>query len=252
MANLLDRKKRRENWLLARLAEKQYSRNLLSVARQIQALITGHAPDGTVKDTQSLIYSLYKYAELIEPWASAVAGYMLADVSRRNEKAWRQHGADIGRELRHVIKDTPVGIEMRSMLKENVKLIKSLPTKAAENVHAMVQEGIVKGTRSTTIAKEILESSSVPVWRAKLIARTEVSRAAVTLTQARAQAIGSQGYIWRTVGDADVRPDHKAMEGVYVPWGKPPSFSHEPTLGPYHAGAGPNCRCFPSPIFPKF
>ena len=177
---------------------------------------------------------------------------MLADVSRRNERAWAEHGRDIGRELGAVIRDTPVGGVFRALLRDQVGLIQSIPLDAAERVHASVQKGMLSGERSATLARSLSEQQSIPIWRAKLIARTEVSRASVALTRARAEAIGSKGYIWRTVGDADVRPDHKRMEGEFVPWGLPPSFPSEPTLGAYHAGAGPNCRCYPEPVLPDY
>lgn len=175
---------------------------------------------------------------------------MLADVNVRNERAWQQHGNEMGRALRREIAQTPVGAVFRSLLSEQVKLIKSLPEEAAERVHEIVQGEMPKSTRSGTIAAQILASADIPKWRAKLIARTEVSRAATALTQARAQAIGSEGYIWRTVRDADVRDTHQKMEGKYVKWTHPPKT--DKSLDPYHAGAGPNCRCYPEPVLPDY
>ena len=49
--------------------------------------------------------------------------------------------------------------------------------------------------------------------RANTIARTEVSRASTMFTQARAEAIGSDGYIWRSSEDSDVRDEHKELNG---------------------------------------
>jgi SPP1 gp7 family putative phage head morphogenesis protein len=197
-----------------------------------------------------LIKALESYAKLIEPWAVSVASYMIADVNQRNKKAWKEAGNEVGRSLRKEIEETPVGGVMRGLLAEQVALIKSLPLEAAERVHEAVQEEMPKGTRSTTIAARILEQQDVPVWKAKMIARTEVSRAAVTLTQARAEMIGSTGYIWRTVGDYDVRKTHQKMNGKFVPWSKPPKT--DKSLPPYHAGSGPNCRCYPEPVFPDY
>lgn len=220
------------------------------MAKAIKGIIKGFNPDGSLASTQPLTTALERYADLIVPWATTVARYMLADVGRRNLKAWHEHGLSIGTELRHEIAQTPLGGVYRGLLAEQVTLIKSLPLKAAERVHTMVQEGMIASTRSTTIAKEILESAEIPIWRAKLIARTEVSRAVVTLTQVRAQAIGSQGYIWRTAADPDVRPTHQLMEGVYVRWDTPPKT--DKSLDPYHAGCGPNCRCHPEPVLPDY
>ena len=199
-----------------------------------------------------LVQALREYADLISPWAKSVGMSMLADVDRRNERAWREQSADLGRELRRTLKDTPVGAVYRDLLAQQVHLIRSLPLDVAAKVQANVQEALPAGTRSATLAKQMQELKDLPVWKAKLIARTEVSKASVALTQARAQAIGSEGYVWRTVGDGDVRPEHKRMNGKYVRWDHPPSFPEEPTLGPYHAGAGPNCRCYPEPVLPDY
>ena len=192
--------------------------------------------------------TLQRYAETIEPWAASVARYMLADVNRRNEQAWAEHGKEISRLLRREIATAPTGQAFRSLLAEQVGLIKSIPLDEALRVHKLVQEGMFASTRSTTMAKQLLETADVPLWRAKLIARTEVSRAAVTLTQVRAQSIGSEGYFWRTSGDGDVRPTHKEQNGRYIRWDSPPKT--DKGLAPYHAGCGPNCRCYPDPVLP--
>uniref|UniRef100_A0A3B0MF58 Phage head morphogenesis domain-containing protein n=1 Tax=Arsenophonus endosymbiont of Trialeurodes vaporariorum TaxID=235567 RepID=A0A3B0MF58_9GAMM len=62
----------------------------------------------------------------------------------------------------------------------------------------------------------IANSGKVTASRAKMIARTELGRATQALTQARALAIGSTGYIWRTAHDGDVRPSHKKLEGQFI------------------------------------
>lgn len=208
-------------------------------------------PDGTLPNgTFPLIRALTLYSEVIGPWAETVAKYMLADVNVRNERAWHEAGNEIGVGLKRLITQTPLGDTYTGLLKEQVTLIKSIPLDAAERAQKLVLEGLPKSTRSTTIAQEILAQSDIPLWRAKLIARTEVSRASVTLTQVRAQSIGSEGYIWRTVKDGDVRPTHKEMEGKYVRWDTPPKT--DKSLDPYHAGCGPNCRCYPEPVLPDY
>ena len=82
--------------------------------------------------------------------------------------------------------------------------------------------------------------------RARLSARTAGARTAMELTKARAQSVGSEGYIWRTVRDSDVRPSHKGMEGKFVRWDDPPTLDN--LTG--HAGGLPNCRCYAEPIIP--
>lgn len=208
--------------------------------------------DDSYSHAKEIAKTLERYAGLITPWATAVGKHMLADVNRRNEKAWAEHGNEIGKGMRELIERTPVGWLLQDSLARQVTLIKSLPLEASQRVHAVVLNEMPRSTRSTTIAQEILKHSNIPEWRAKLIARTEVSRASSELTIARARKLGSTGYIWRTVGDFDVRPEHKRMAGKFVSYDNPPSFPEEPTLGPYHAGCGPNCRCWIDPVLPDF
>jgi SPP1 gp7 family putative phage head morphogenesis protein len=240
------RREARERFLAGRNAEKQYARQLRQVAKQVGDIVNGLAPDGIVGNVSELVGALNHYADLLQPWAKAVASRMIADVSRRDAAAWEKHGKLIGQALRREIDTAPTGAAMRSSLAEQVKLITSLPREAAERVHKLTLEGISKGTRASEIAKEIGQSGEVTKSRAMLIARTEVSRTATALTKARAQHIGSEGYIWRTTRDGAVRPSHKAMEGKFVRWDDPPEI--EGMKG--HAGGFPNCRCFPEPIIP--
>lgn len=202
----------------------------------------------TQEDERQIRHALLRYEDLIRPWARSVARFMLADVERRNEQQWREHSKEMGRALWVEIQQAPTGMVMQALMDDQVDLITSLPRKSAQRVHDIVTKSLMDGKRASTIAKDILETGHVAASRARLIARTEVSRAQSNLTQARAMYAGSPGYFWRTSRDGDVRDTHKAMEGVYVPWDQPPKT--DANLDPYHAGCGPNCRCWAEPVLP--
>lgn len=174
---------------------------------------------------------------------------MVADVARRNERMWKEVGKEMGRGIRDELKRSPQAAIYHDLQRENVELITSIPKKAADRVQQLTQEALSTGRRAESISREIMASEKVSKSKARLIARTEVARAQATLTQARAMQAGSEGYIWRTSTDADVRDTHKAMEGKYVRWDSPPKT--DKSLDPYHAGCGPNCRCYAEPIFPE-
>jgi len=241
------RKEARERFLAGRRAETQYAANLRALARQIDTIVRGFAPDGVLADPTALIQTLQKYAEALGPWAQSVAWRMVVDVSKRDAVAWSKHGKMIGRSLQREIASAPTGDAMRKALVRQVQLIKSIPRDAAERVQLLTLEAITKGVRASEIAAEIMRSGEVSKSRAMLIARTEVSRTATALTQARAEFVGSTHYVWRTSKDGDVRPSHKAMEGQAVAWNDPPVLDN--LRG--HAGELPNCRCFPEPILPE-
>lgn len=243
-----DRTGKRARWLQARRAESSYQTRLLGVARQIEAIIKGFSEAGKPKDPNKIIEALFDYADLITPWARSVASYMIADVGRRNTKAWKEIGEEMGKALKAELEQAPTGRIYGALMQEQVDLITSLPREAAQRVHRLTQQALIESTRAEDIAKEIMRTGEVTKNRAKLIARTEVARTASNLTEARALFAGSEGYIWRTSGDGDVRDTHKHMNGKYVRWDSPPKT--DKNLAPYHAGQGPNCRCYPEPILP--
>lgn len=242
-------------WQVARAAESAYTARLRQVARQIDHMIRGLSHDDedeVLKPSvqEEILQSLRAYSKIITPWARSVAKYMLADVGRRNEKVWRQVGRDMGRALDVELRYAPTGMVYQALQASQVELITSLPMEAAQRVHDVAQKGLIDSRRASEVAKDILKTGEVTKARATLIARTEVSRAACNLTQARAMYAGSEGYIWHTAEDEAVRPTHREQDGKYILWNKPPKT--DKGLDPYHAGCGPNCRCYPEPIIPVY
>lgn len=231
-----------------RRAERHYAVQLRKIAAQIGKLCKTYDPNDPMW-VQRVQSTLRRYASDLEPWAKTTAAAMLADVSRRDETAWRKYGALLGEELRSEIRSAPTGNVMRRLMSEQVKLITSLPLDAAKRVHKLTTEAYLRGTRADEVAKEILRSGHVSKSRAMLIARTEIGRTAAALTQARAQFIESPGYVWRTVGDPDVRPLHKKLNGKIFKWDDPPIAGEKGERA--HPGAIYNCRCWPEPILPS-
>ncbi|VXB24655.1 Phage head morphogenesis protein [Burkholderia sp. 8Y] len=229
-----------------RRAETQYALKLRKVALQVGELINGFTP-GDPSTVPTMTDMLRRYAEALTPWADATAARMLFDVNRRDEAAWQEQAKEMSRALRDELRNAPTGEIMRALLAEQVTLIKSLPLDAAKRVHDLTLKGIEDSTRAKEISKEIQRLGQVAKSRANLIARTEVARTASTLTQARAEHIGSEGYIWRTSNDSDVRHSHREMNGKYVRWDAPPRLSDGTVT---HAGQIYNCRCYPEPVIP--
>jgi SPP1 gp7 family putative phage head morphogenesis protein len=238
------RNEARERSLAGRKAEMQYGRQLGYVARQVGDIVRRMAPDGVVADLVALIGMLNRYSAILQPWAESVASRMIADVSKRDAAAWVKRGRLIGRALKQEIDRAPTGAAMQKALAQQVRLITSLPQDAAQRVHKLTIEGMTGGRRASEIAAEIMKSGEVTKSRALLIAQTEVARTATALTQARAEYVGSQGYIWRTSKDAAVRFSHRRMEGKFVRWDQPPTL--DGMVG--HAGQFPRCRCFVEPV----
>ncbi|AWJ93309.1 phage head morphogenesis protein (plasmid) [Azospirillum baldaniorum] len=231
----------------ARRAEESYARELRGVARQVGNLVRGTFQPGDLGWAVGITDALNRYAKVIEPWADAVGRRMLADVAARDRKMWLDAGRQIGRALHAEIEGAPTGALMQARLAEQVQLITSLPTEAGQRVHKLTVESLTNGTRAEQIAQEIMRSGDVAASRANMIARTEVGRTQAELVSARSQAIGSTHFNWRTVGDSDVRRDHRALDGKTFEWNAPP-VADKRTGARALPGAIYNCRCYAEPV----
>ena len=174
------------------------------------------------------------------------AGRMLADVSNRDAKAWAEHSRELSVGIRKELANAPVGNVYDDLMREQVRLIKSIPLEAAQRVHDIATGMIYTGERPAKLIEEILRTTEVTEARARVIARTETGRAASNFMQARAQHVGSEGYLWRGALDFKERESHREMEGKYVRWTSPPTL--DGLTG--HAGCLPNCRCWAEPVLP--
>lgn len=237
----------RRLWMAARKTEQRYGISLRKLAATIAHIITDY-PTQTRADLGKLAKFLAQYAEQIDPWAHAVAKRMLREVNLKDARSWEQHSREMGRTLRRELQNAPTGATLAQLQDQQVTLIKSLPLEASVKVHEMAMQSLVSGERYSDIRKRVQGLGDITRSRATLIARTEVSRASSNLTQARAEFIGSEGYIWRTVGDSDVRKSHRRMNGKFIRWDSPPEVDPGKR---YHAGCFPNCRCWAEPVLPK-
>ncbi len=223
--------------------------SLRKIAFHCGQIVNGFPP-GDVASDAAINELLRRYAEALRPWAVETAARMVEEVNRRDEAAWMAQAKEMSRALRQEIRTASTGATMRLLMAEQVTLIQSIPEEAAQRVHRLTMEGLADSTRASEISKAIQASGEVARSRADLIARTEVSRTASTLTEARALSVGSPGYIWRTSRDSDVRPDHQELEGQFIPWGQPP-IADKRTGRRAHAGCIYGCRCYPEPVIPE-
>ncbi len=236
----------RSPFIRARKAEARYASMLRKIARHVGDIVSAFRRDDPGY-AEKIAGALDRYAGTIGEWAEAAASRMVEEVAARDRAAWMEASRRLGKSLREEIESAPTGKVMRERLQEQVRLIRSIPTDAAGRVRHLATEAIVNGSRADEIAKEIMRSGDVAASRANMIARTEVSRTATDLTQARAEHIRSPGYFWRTAGDGDVRDSHRKMAGRFVAWDSPPTL--DGMTG--HAGQFPNCRCYPDPVVPE-
>ena len=256
-------RKQRAFFAKTRRAEGAYATNLRKVAKAVEDIVKMFDPTDA-HQVNELEQTLRRYSDLLRPWARVTAQRMLNDVSRRDEKVWGEYTRYLGLELKREIYAAPTGEAMFDLMQEQVHLITSLPLEAANRVHELVTGALYEGARAKEIGDEIYRTGEVTRARANLIARTEVGRAATSLTQARAEYVGSPGYIWRSSHDWDVRPaigtknfaklntlemgSHRKLDGTFHRWDSPPIAATNGVRA--HAGSIFNCRCYAEPVLP--
>jgi SPP1 gp7 family putative phage head morphogenesis protein len=183
---------------------------------------------------------------------------MVGWVSVLNAKTWRAAARRSGRgeffyNLLQREMQGKTGQVVNRLIAENAKYIRSVPVDAAETLVVEVMRAQQAGARAGTVDKmlrarfpELLRS------RTKLIARTETAKASTALTQARCEELDLDWYEWLTSEDVRVRPSHKNMNNVLVSWSEAPDpeqlAGEKSSLGHYHSGSCPNCRCSSAPI----
>lgn len=186
--------------------------------------------------------------------ARSMATHLFSD----GHKTWRQAAAAGGKgriirtALQRELASPRVAKTYEGIIARNAQLIRSMPLTLADRVAHKVARGYEQGLRPEALMQDILsEYPSMTLAHARLIARTETSKASTALTEVRSAEAGLEWYVWRTSEDARVRSAHAHMDGVIIPWSEAPAPEEligKPSEGHYHAGNIYNCRCYPEPL----
>lgn len=190
--------------------------------------------------------------------AIEIARNMVINVNVSNARDWReasrrsQRSLMLFNQLERELQG-PIGARLQQLVQQNAQLISSIPQEVAGRLTSQIYKAQQAGVRSETIANHIaLRFPQLTTNRIHLLARTGTTAAATALTQSRAEGLDLPWYEWLTSKDQRVRRSHRNMSGVLVTWHDAPSpeqlVDEKSTLGHYHAGNCPNCRCITSPI----
>jgi SPP1 gp7 family putative phage head morphogenesis protein len=175
-----------------------------------------------------------------------------------NQRTWREAAARSmqSQKLYRLLQaemQGATGQRVAEIVRDNARYISSLPLECARALTGEVTKAQEAGARAGTIAK-MMKSRFPELLRSRVqfISRTEVAKASAALTQARCEALKIDFYEWETSLDARVRASHRKMQGILIPYNDPPSpealNGEKSTLGNYHAGCAPNCRCPQIPL----
>lgn len=244
------KRKQSSKFAQSRAIEAEFQRSLMKIARASGHVVEMHVRGSGLINEAAMKKALADYSRALTPWAKNQSKKLLDATMKRinSDKAYREQAKKMGKEMSKELFESETGLIALALQNEQVELIKSIPIEAGERAQKLALEGLAGGRRADEIASELMKTTEVTESRAKLIARTETARANTALNLARATSVGSELYVWRTSGDADVRDSHRKMNGKVFRWDSPPTLS-DGEVG--HPGTFPNCRCYAEPVLPK-
>lgn len=247
-------------WLFPMSAEREYTRVLYSLTRELKILIKQllipalpqmieeinyKTPDPVKADgaIESLNGILLTIQRLIQPKveetkvkSDLIALQINAYNKRQFEKITKSvFGIDIFEN------DPWLVDQLKLFSSQNSELISSIPEEELFQVSGIVERGLQQGSRFETVAEDLIKRFGITRRRAKLIARDQTTKLNASLTKLRQQELGITHYRWVTAGDERVRETHRENAGKIFAWDDPPVKTG-------HPGSDVNCRCTARPI----
>lgn len=245
---------KKEQWEITRSVERRYRTAIERLFKGLRAELAG------LSNPFSVAAAIRRFARspTFRRAAYEVARSMVTHVAAHNQRTWRK-AARVGGKGRAIFNALAKELSNTQLyhriIQSNAEYIQSMPEKVAQQVTKLAARGYEAGKRPAVIAEEIFREYPYMTRRhARLIARTETSKASTALTRARCDYAKVSWYVWRTSDDERVRSSHRHMEGVIIPWNEPPSPEkldprhRQRPYGEYHAGDTFNCRCYPQPL----
>lgn len=128
---------------------------------------------------------------------------------------------------------------------QNLTLIRSIDNQTLEAIHYALSRNVIRTVDREMLVSELTQTikhmANVNEKRAALIACDQVGKLNSQLAQYEQFNQGVDSYIWTTMKDNRVRPQHAAREGKRYYWNDPPSDGHP--------GWPIRCRCIATPVY---
>lgn len=240
-------------WEARKHIENKYRTALRKLGRFLIGLISDEDTEKDILKKLSKVQSSKPFAK----WAQALAHTFVTNTLEENARTWRQaaamsgQGETIRRGLEKEM-EGPVGDRVRELIDQNADYIKSVPENVRKDLTRHIASEAYQGSRTAyktdDFKKMVGEMSNN---HARLISRTETSKAMSALTQARAEYTGHDWYIWHSTHDVRTRKSHRNMDNVLCRFSDlpaPEELVGEKSEGHYAPGNIFNCRCYSAPI----
>ena len=160
------------------------------------------------------------------------------------ERMFKAFRAALGVDIRPLLTDPPVRAFMQERIRDNVDLIKTIPERTHAGLRKRIAEEFLDAPfdsqRMTQMIRAEYKSEGYNLRR---IVRDQQNKLNGQLNHMRQQQVGVTHYVWMSVQDQRVRPDHVERNGRLYEWGELPP-SEEP-------GQPVQCRCTARPVITK-
>ncbi|CAM0034265.1 head morphogenesis [Vibrio phage K122] len=189
-------------------------------------------------------------SEIFNRFAERLASKFVQAVNVQNQQQFQNQYKSFG--INVYAGNQAVSDYLDATVKDNVRLIKSIPDQYLTQVESIVLGNMRAGMRPSAINKQLQDQFGVTERRARVIARDQTSKAANGLAKKRMQSAGFEYYQWTTSEDERVRSRHRKIsdkvtaygKGIYR-WDNPPLSDKGEPISP---GTDYSCRCIARPV----
>lgn len=197
-------------------------------------------------------------AALRQRWSSAVfnrfaermASKFVQAVNLQNQQQFQNQYKSFG--INIYAGNQAVSDYLDATVKDNVRLIKSIPDQYLTQVESIVLGNMRAGMRPSAINQQLQDQFGVTERRARVISRDQTSKAANGLAKKRMQSAGFEYYEWITSEDERVRSRHRKISDKVTAYGKGVYRWDDPPLSdkgePISPGTDYSCRCVARPV----
>lgn len=225
-------------------SERDFRRALRKRLRALRELLDEHAHKAF--DAQRARTDAWRYDAGDEEWTAMmrelwvrISGEPTDAANAVVEKIDRSTNRTVQATIADVVPDArviPESIDLSATTNEIAERIKRLEGYYIEQVSEGLRDVAQSQGSQADLRDMLREKAGLSNRHAELLARDVVGTLHAELAAARSKDAGLNTYVWRTMRDERVRPEHRAREGKTFSWDDPPDDGHP--------GEAPSCRCF--------
>ncbi|QZI90968.1 hypothetical protein MYOV024v1_p0043 [Vibrio phage PS34B.2] len=192
-------------------------------------------------------------SEIFNRFAERLASKFVQAVNLQNQQQFQNQYKSFG--INIYAGNQAVSDYLDATVKDNVRLIKSIPDQYLTQVESIVLGNMRAGMRPSAINKQLQDQFGVTERRARVISRDQTSKASNGLAKKRMESSGFKYFQWIDSKDSRVRSRHKHIANKVTKYGKGIySFSDLPLNDkgiPIAPSDDIQCRCVMRPVLPS-